>query len=288
MKTRSFSILLIAAILCVALGLFLNRGGDTTAASASAGQKFFPDLVVNDVVEVTVAGPEAAGDPMADAPPAPQVKSFVIKKAGEAWGAAEKGGYPVDVGKLKQLVVGLSEMRIAAEMTKKPDFYKKLGVQEITEPEATSKRITLKDKDGKVVTDVLVGNAKTTQSFGGKPALYVRKFGEPQAFEVTGQLTVSADAPSWLDREVAKLESARVRRVTTTHTDGMQLAVSKTAAEDKNFAVEGLPEGKELMWEGVANGIAGALQYLNLEDVQKNDGLDMTGATITEFVTFAG
>lgn len=296
MKTRSFSILAIAFVAAAVAAFFASRGSDSSAASSTAGQKFLPDLVVNDVAQLTLAGPEALEDPInpedpseASAPDAPAtVTTFVVKKEGESWGAADKGGYPIDVGKLKQLVIGLAEMRVVAEMTKKPEGHVKLGVQEITEPKAESKRVTLRDSSGKVVADVLIGKPKQTRNFGGKPSLYVRRVGENQVYEVTGQLSVAVDAASWLDREVAKLEAGRVRQVTTTHGDGTQLIVNKSAPEDANFAVEGLPADKELMWPGVANGIASALQYLNLEDVQKSEGVDLSGATITEYVTFDG
>ena len=292
MKTRSFSILAIAFVAAAVAAFFASRGSDSSAASSTTGQKFLPELVVNDVAQVTIAGPEAVEpeDPSdASAPDAPAtVATFVVKKEGESWGAAEKGGYPIDVSKLKQLVIALADMRVVAEMTKKPEGHVKLGVQEITEPKAESKRVTLQDGSGKVVADVLIGKPKQTRNFGGKPSLYVRRVGENQVYEVTGQVSVAVDAASWLDREVAKLEAARVRQVTTTHGDGTQLIVNKTVPEDANFAVEGLPADKELMWPGVANGIASALQYLNLEDVQKSEGVDLSGATITEYVTFDG
>jgi hypothetical protein len=282
MKTRSFRILLVAAIAAIAMAYLATRNRHSNAESpkGASGAKFFPALVVNDVTKLTVAGPDAANEN--------KVSTFVVTRENDAWGAADKGGYAVDVGKVKQLVLALSEMSVIEEKTKKADQYKKLGVEEITEAEAASKRVTLEDKSGKVVADVLIGKPKVTRNFGGKPSVYVRRFGEAQAYEVNGQVNVDVTAANWLDREISKIESARVREVTTTHTDGTQLVVKKDVPEDQNFAVVGLPEGKELMWPGVANQVAGALQYLSLEDVQKKDGFDFSGATLTEFVTFDG
>jgi hypothetical protein len=64
--------------------------------------------------------------------------------------------------------------------------------------------------------------------------------------------------------------------------------VSKNAASDANFAVENVPEGKELQWPGVGSGLASALQYLSLDDVQKSEGFDAAGATTAEFTCFDG
>jgi hypothetical protein len=292
MSKRNLIILAVVAALVALIAFFVPRNGaQTDAAASSSGKKFFPDLVVNDVAEISVSGADstAAADPTGANPTqSKKILTFVVKKEGDTWGAAEKGGYPVDVGKVKQLVLGLADMTAVAEMTKKADGYKKLGVEDLTDADAESKRVTVKDKSGKVVADVLIGKPKTTRNFGGKQEVYVRRVGDAQAFTVSGQANVAVDAASWLDREIAKVEGARMRKVTTTQTDGTQLTVSKAAPEEQNFTVEGLPEGKELMWPGVANQIPSALQYLNLEDVRKNDGFDMSGATITEFDAFDG
>jgi hypothetical protein len=304
MKTRTFSILAVLALALVLAAIFANKHDAEGASPGSGpgheqGAKFFGDLSqhVNDVAQVTVAAPEAtretapAAGPDGAPPPVPPStsKTFEITKQGDAWGATEKGGYPVDAGKVKQLVVGLSELTTLEPMTKNKSYYAKLGVEDITEPKAASKRVTLKDSGGKVLADVLIGQSARAQgSNGSKPSLYVRRVGEEQAFEVSGSLNVAADASGWLDLDITKLESARVNRVVTSHPGGELLEVMKNAPEDKDFSVVGLPAGEELMWPGVADPIAGALQYLRLEDVQKNENFDMSGATTAEFTTFDG
>jgi hypothetical protein len=301
MKTRTFSILAVLAVVLVGAAIIASNRGETGAATPrDQGSKFFGDLAghVNDVTEIDITAAEPEPEPPPpnpDGTPAPAptnppggTKTFVIQKQGDAWGAAEKGGYPVDASKVKQLVVGISEFTTLSEMTKVKSSYNKLGVEDITEPKAESKRVTLKDSSGKVLADVLIGKPKVSQNFGGKPALYVRRVGDEQAFEVSGNLTVATDASSWLDREVSKVESARVNRVVTAHPGGETLTVEKTKPDDQNFSVAGLPTGEELMWPGVANGIASSLQYLSLEDVKKNENFDTTEATTTEFTTYDG
>ena len=304
MKTRTFSILAVLALALVLAAYFSSKrdaeGADSSGPGRTAGSKFFGDLSehVNDVAEVTVAAPEPAPEtaPNPDgtpaepaAAPATAPKTFVITKQGDTWGASAKGGYPVDAGKVKQLVVGLSELATLEPMTRNKGFYSKLGVEDIDAPKAASKRVTLKDSSGKVLADVLIGQSARAQGGNGsKPSLYVRRVGEDQAFEVAGAVNVAADASGWLDLDIAKLESARVNRVVTAHPGGEVLEVMKNTTDDKNFSVVGLPAGEELMWPGVADGIAGALQYLRLEDVQKNDNFDMSGATTTDFTTFDG
>lgn len=273
MNTKSILIVGAAAVALLATALAVTRRGG--AESSAAGTPLFPELAsrLNDAAKVTITGKDG---------------SFVVGKTDAAWGATDKGGYPVDFDKVKALVVAVSQFETVATMTKNPSMHAKLEVAEPTAEEGAAKRVTIEDASGKVLADVLVGKPKQHQGFGGKGALYVRKQGEDQAWEVTGQVSVSADAASWLDREVSKIESARVQRATVHHADGSTLVVSKATKDEPNFKVENLPEGAELQWEGVANGIASALQYMSLEDVQRNEGFDLTGATTTEYACFDG
>ncbi len=279
MNTRTVLIVGVAAAALLATALAVTRRGDAEA-SATAGAPLFPELRerINDAAKVTVAGKDGA---------------FVMSKTASAsgeptWGAAEKGGFPVKFERLKELTVGISRFEIVEPMTKKPEMHARLELADPSAEEGGAKRVTIEDGAGKVLADVLIGKPKVHQGFGGKGALYVRKGGDDQAWEVTGQVNVAAEASAWLDRDVSKIESARVKRVTVHHADGSALAVSKSAAEDANFGVENLPAGAELQWEGVANGMASALQYMSLDDVQRNEAFDLTGATTTEFQCFDG
>jgi hypothetical protein len=275
MNTKSILIVGVAAAALLATGLAVTRMGDEGSASAKSSGPLFPELAarLNDAAKVTITGKDAA---------------FVVGKDGASWGATEKGGYPVQFDRVKQLVVGVSQLETVAPMTNNPAQHGKLELADPTAAEGAAKRVTIEDASGKVLADVLIGKPKQHQGFGGKGALYVRKPGDDQTWEVSGQVTVSADAASWLDREVSKLESARVQRVTVHHPGGEILAVSKATKDDANFKVEGLPEGAQLQWDGVANGLATPLQYMSLDDVQRNEGFDTTGATSTEFACFDG
>ncbi len=274
MKTKQLVILGAVAAGVLAAGLWSSRAGSGTAAKADT-KKFCATLAEKLGLAVEVDIVAATG-------------TVVLKKEGEAWGAAEKGGYPVDFGKVRQLVVGLSEADVLTEMTKNPAYHAKLGVQAPDAADSESKRVTIKDKSGAVLADVIIGKPCESSGPGGKPSLYARRADNDQVFEVTGAITVAGEASGWFEREVAKIESARIQRVVIAHADGERLAVSKAAPADKNFTIEDLPAGAQLMWEGVADSLASSLQYMSLEDVQKSEGFDTSGATATVFSAFDG
>jgi len=252
-----------------------NQKQGAHSPTREAGRKLFPELAknVNAVAALDVTS-----------------KDGVIKlaKSGERWGVADKGGYPVDFDKVKQIVVAVSEFEILTELSKNPANYKKLGVLAPDAEGSESKRLTLKDASGAVLADVLIGTTKNSQGFGGKPSLFVRSANSEQPYEVSGSVNLFGDASTWMKREIAKLEANRVKSVVIAHPDGGRLAIAKAAAEETNYTVEDLPAGAELMWAGAANGIAGALQYLSLEDVKPAAEMTLENPTVAEFTTFDG
>jgi hypothetical protein len=278
MKPKSIAILAAVTLAVAAAAVWATRERDTRAAPiARQGERVFPDLAkrINDVTSLTVADKDS---------------TFTVERKGETWGVADKGGYPVDVGKVKELVVAVSEFRIVDEKTRNPELYSKLGVEEVTAPEAGSTQVTLKDRDGEVLADVLIGKPRTGRGAAGQSSLYVRRKGWEMAHEVTGRIHVDGEVSNWLDKQIAKIERKRVRQVVTTHPGGEQLVVSRETPEQENFQVLELPEGTELQYPGVANVVGGALEWLNLEDVKPASEIDLEGqdVTTTEFTTFDG
>ncbi len=276
MNTKTLLVLGLATAGLFAAAVMVNRQKEgALSPTREAGRKLFPALAsnVNAVVALEVTS-----------------KDGVVKlaKDGERWGMSDKGGYPVDFDKVKQIVVAVSDFEIVGEMSKNPANFKKLGVQAVGEEGSESKQLTLKDKSGAVLADVIIGQNKVTQGYGGKQQLFVRPASGDQPYQVTGQVNLFGDASSWMKRDICKIESNRVREVVIAHADGARLAIKKQSAEDKDFLVQDLPEGEELMWSGAANGIGGALQYLSLEDVKAAAEMTLESPTVAEFTTFDG
>jgi len=266
---------LAAAALLGAAFVVASQKETAYTPTREAGRKLFPTLAkdVNAVVELDIRSKDG---------------QTVLKKEDGHWGVADKGGYPVDFDKVKQVVVGVAEFEIIDELSKNPANYKMMGVQAPTDEGAESKQLTLKDKSGAVLADVIIGNAKASQGFGGKSSLYVRPASGEQPYHVSGQINVLSEASNWMQREICKIESNRVSQVVTIHPDGERLAIRKDSPEGSSFNVQDLPEGRELMWAGAANGIGGALQYLSLEDVKPIGEVTLDAPTVAEFTTFDG
>ncbi|HVS17439.1 MAG TPA: DUF4340 domain-containing protein, partial [Planctomycetota bacterium] len=216
-------------------------------------------------------------------------ETYTLERTDGGWGLAEKGGYPVDVDKVKALVVGLTELELVEEKTANPALFARLGVQDPgAEGDTPSRRVELLDASGSVLADLVVGREMPARGAGDRH-VYVRRPERGPALEAKGSVRVDDGSAALLDREIAKLERKRVARVTTIQPDGEVLRVERPSADVADFTVVDLPEGAELAWPGVAGGVAGALEYLNLEDVRPADApFDQAAAVRTRFEAFDG
>lgn len=268
----------IAALAAAVAAFFASRGGDgsTEVAGAEPGTALFPEL--NDDVNAAARVTVTQGD-----------ESFTVEREGDAWGSADKDGYPVSFDQVKKVVVGISELTIVEPKTKNPANHSKLGVQAPDEEDSMSRRVTIEDASGATVADVILGETRPSRGLG-RPTMYVRRADEDQAWEVAGRVTVDGSLANWLDRKIVSIDGKRVRSVLTTHPDGEVLKVEKEKPSDNAFMLVDHPPGRELAWPGVTNGIGGALQHLSLEDVAKRETVDFDSLpfTTTVFSTFDG
>ena len=115
----------------------------------------------------------------------------------------------------------------------------------------------------------------------------MRKAEEAQSYLIDRDPEVGSSATEWLATDILSLPGNRIQQVTVTHPDGETLDILKRTSEQTNFTVEGVPEGRELQYESVANVMSNVLANLSLQDVESRTQGDEP-VTITEFRTFDG
>jgi hypothetical protein len=277
MNSKSLLILSVIALgLAGAAVWVITSSRPQSAAASLSGGALFPELRsrVNDVTRIRITTAD---------------ETYTLARTDGVWGLVEKGGYPVSLDQVKSLVVGLSELDFVEEKTASPELFARLDVQDPgSAPDAASRRVELFDANDRLLADLIVGR-EVTASGGGEPHRYVRRPASGPALEASGRLVIAEGSTDLLDRQIAKLERKRVRDVTITHPDGEVLVVQRPSLETEDFTVTGLPEGAELSWPGVAGGVAGALEYITLEDVRPADeSFDTAAATSARFTTFDG
>lgn len=249
-----------ATVVGLILLLVIMRTSDDNNAIVSGGM-LLPDFraIANNVSEVRISRTSAD-------------ESLRLERVDGNWVVTDRDNYAADVGKIRQLIIALADAKIVEEKTSNPDNYDRLGVKD--------------PQDGGSGTEVVVVSGDATNSvILGEEAQgefrYARVSGEQQSFLVDQSPDLPAEVGDWLLPDVLDLAATRIRSVTISHADGETIAIEKSERAQTDFDVLGVPEDRELSYATVANGIAGALADLTLDDVRA--ATDAPPSTTTVF-----
>jgi hypothetical protein len=258
--------LALASVLVAGLAAFL--AGKPRSESGLSGQRVLPGLEskLNAVTELRLS----KGDG----------ERVTLRKGKTDWRVAERG-YPADAGRIRKLLLDLAALEVQEEKTRTAANYPKLGVEDVA-PDATG-----------TLLEVIAPNQSYTLIIGkpaGTKASYVRVPKNEQSLQAQPQVNVDADPKRWIDRTLIDLPRERVREVRVQTPGAESYSVSRTTKEQTDFAVQGIPKGRELTMPTVGNAAASALTSLNLDDVRRaaRPAQSERGRATATFVTFDG
>jgi hypothetical protein len=284
MQPKNLMILGSVTVAALAVAALALRNPDE-ASSKIGNTRLFPALGdhLNDVTEVCV---EKGG------------KSATLKREGGKWKLTDRGGYPVQFEKVKELATGIADLQIEEQKTAKKSNHAQLGLEwppkakEAKEGEGKDGKaeadessgdeqteaslVTLKDASGRTWRALVVGKSEWR---GSKSKIYARRLSEDQVYLCAprGTLSVMPDAKNWIEPKFVELANDRVQSVEIDHADGEVVEIGRSAENHTQFTVQNLPPGKNEKYAGVANGVAQALGYgLQLEDVRPVTEVDFT------------
>lgn len=230
------------------IALFLIESSDDGALPES-GNLLFPDMTdaLNDVRQVTI---ERSGeDPVS------------ISRDGDLWRVDSRAGYPAALANIREVLVAMAEANVVEPKTANPDLHGRLGV---TDPDVeNSKGVRVTATADEQSFSLIFGNVSQGNY------RYARIAGEDQSWLIDQNPGIPATGGDWLAADIIDIDSDRVQSVTIVHPDGEIIAAGKASEDETNFAVADIPAGRELSYSTVANGLAGALNDLDLDDVRE-------------------
>jgi len=197
-------------------------------------------------------------------------QTLVVERgAGETWTLPQKGGYPARGERVRELLVSLTELRLAERRTADPDSLSRLGLDE-PGPNSTAMLLRVLDAAGAPLAELVVGRRRTrTQGAGPGSATesaYVRRPGESQSYLAEGRIPADADPQLWIEREIANLPEERVRRVIAVR-DGKTVELLRGEGPDGRMALA-LPGDAPPADEVSLDEVGRALEGLTLLDVR--------------------
>jgi hypothetical protein len=271
MNRKHFGVLILIASVAIVLAVVGGqRAGTDSIAGNTAGMPFLPNLV-DDLDSVSQVLIDGAG----------RQRLVSLEREQNGWRVLELGGYAAERAQVNALLIALSEAQIVEEKTANPDFHSRLGVEDIDDAEAAGLELALVAADGTTHSAIL-GDGYT----GGQR--YARITDSALSVLIDRDPEVPRDPADWVVGEIVDIASERVQGVVVTHADGERLTLEKATRDDANFAVDGVPDGRELQYDSIANVTGTVLQGLQLDAVEPRAEGEVDALAVVEFTTFDG
>lgn len=264
----------IAAAIAAVVVVIVHR----PASQIASGEPLFPQLAVRlgDAASLSVK----KGD-----------TGFELVRKDDKWVLPAKGDFPARADLVRGTLIGLAEIRTIEAKTSDPKLLDRLEVEDVGK-DAKSTELTVKDKDGAVLADVLLGKRRggigDTES--NNALVYARKAGDPQSWLVVTSLEPRTNEVDWATRDVLDIAEDQIASVTLTGGDGQSFTIERAKPDDKDFALRDKPADMNIKSQFDVNAIADALSSLTFEDVMPAASLAVpqSGTSKADFLTKDG
>ncbi len=266
MKSRTFLILLVCVVLLGAVAFFALRSGERDTVDRTLGQPVLADLPFDRIDKIRIVSSR---------------EKVEIGKTPQGWGVVQKKGYPADFSKISDLVEKLQKMKIGRRFPLDPEIRSRLALHppgdESAPEESVAVRLTLLDNENRTLADLLIGNARDSDTgYGGQ---YLMHFGQDTVLLADQSLTSLETEPAlWIQRKVVDLDAGTIRSVALYRGDGSEPAYRLERQEkDAGFTLAA-GKGKGPLDPAKVDRVVEALSPLRTEDVlpAENPGRDIS------------
>jgi len=182
-----------------------------------------------------------------------------LRKQPNGWTVVERA-YPADAGRVRELVLALTNMKIIEHKTSDPANYARLGVETPDTPTAAS-----------TLVEVVAGQKSWSLIVGKNAegrAMYVRKPKEATSALVEPAVSADPDQKRWLDRQLVDIAGGGVHEVSVHPANGPAYLLTRATRDNGDLALSPVPNGRKAASNMVINGQADALTSFNFDDVR--------------------
>ena len=203
----------------------------------------------------------------------------VSRTATDTWVLPAKADYPVRPERVRELLVGLTELRLTEPRTANPEMLERLGVDDPKQEGSTASLLRVLDGQGAAIAELVVGRRRMRVQGNVPESVYVRRPGETQAWLAEGRLPLDADPNLWIDRDIANIPRERVRSAEIARDGEPPLVLRRGQDTDAPLAVVEPAETPELD-EVSLDEVTRAFEFLTFLDVRRE--AEMPGERLGE------
>ncbi|MGD9021583.1 MAG: DUF4340 domain-containing protein [Lysobacterales bacterium] len=268
MNLRFIYVVVLTVLALAGVAVLALRGG---VPEQAVDQAFLPQTVSSRINEVDNVEIVAGGNRTV----------ATLVKSGDQWQLEQMHGYRADWPRLRDMLAILAQARVVEAKTDNPEYYARLGVEDIDAEDAAGVLVRL--GIGNETTGVIIGNEPQ-----GRSGQYARIAGQAGSVQLDRAIGVSAETLDWLETGIVDVDSSDVAEVEIIHPDAQRVLVTRVSAGQADFDVADMPEGRELKSSWAVNSLGSALSLLDLEAVSPDDGADWPDAVRLRVLTFSG
>ncbi len=206
---------------------------------------------------------------------------LALDRRGEVWVLPDRGGYPVRPERVRELLVGLTELRLVERRTADPAQLDRLGLDDQARPGTTAVLLRVLDGGGAPIAELVVGRRRVRTQGNVPETVYVRRPDESQSWLAEGRLPADGDAQLWIDRDVANLGTDRIRRVAVRREGGAPLVLTRGDGPEARLALVDPADGPALD-EVSVDEVARAFEYLTFTEVRPEAEMPGDAAALGE------
>jgi hypothetical protein len=255
MKSRT--LLMLTAVLAVLIGggIMMMRLNDQHPPYPTMGAYLIQDLPVNDIEQISIEGP---GE-----------RVRLEKKPGQ-WVVADRSGYPADFSRITDFVRALRDAKTGRRFETSSDTRSGLCLLDPStgdaSPENKGIRVTLSNKDGKMLADLLLGSMRADPSGGHAGGRYVSLEGSSGVYLIDESLALAKPAPQdWLDKLLLDIPASKIRSIAF-EKDGDDLYRFERNRSEDRFKPVIFPAGGDIDEQALKK-LSDALASFRIEDV---------------------
>lgn len=277
MTLRTVLILLVLAVVGVGAAVYGIGSRTNVQTTDFEGERLFPGLLekASSVSEVEII---QSGN------------KLTFERKDNRWVLRESDGYPIHTNLITKVILSISSMELLEAKTAMEKRLPTLNLGDPSDPDSNSQRVILKDAEGDVLADIVVGSANYFLPETTTGGMYVRRPDEMQSYLVRGLVDIGEEPRNWLIRDIVDIQADDVVRAEVNQPNGDTLIVVPEQGVTGDFSFANLPEGTKLKSEFAPRNIAALVSGFVLNDVRRSADtpLDDDEAYIANFIINTG
>jgi len=194
-----------------------------------------------------------------------------LRKQADRWTVMERGDYPADVSKLRQLLLSLSDATIIEEKTSNPASFPIIGVEDPAAPGAKGTQIDIFSSGGKHA--VIIGKPGNRGSFA-------RRVGENTSYLVEPAISVEAEPRFWIDAKLLDVAATAIQSIEIKPAAGPAYTLHRAKPGDGDFVLDGVPAGRKAVDSAALAPSSSTYGSLTADDVASAADVDFSNATV--------